>query len=273
VCAALNKEDTITSTHRGHGHCLAKGGDPKLMMAELLGRATGYCKGKGGSMHIADLDLGILGANGIVGGGVGIAAGAAFAAKYRNDGKVSVCFFGDGAMNQGNFFETANMAGLWKLPLIYVCERNRFAEFSYTDRYFSDPDLTKRAIPFGFPGIEVDGNDVLAVYGVAKEAVVRARRGEGPTLIVANTYRIMGHTIGDPLTYRIKGEAEEWQDPAHDPILRFRNYLLDHQIFSESQLEEMEAELHKEIASAVQFALESPQPEVQILWDDVYGKD
>jgi pyruvate dehydrogenase E1 component alpha subunit len=273
VCAALNKEDTITSTHRGHGHCLAKGGDPKLMMAELLGRATGYCKGKGGSMHIADLDLGILGANGIVGGGVGIAAGAAFAAKYRNDGKVSVCFFGDGAMNQGNFFETANMAGLWKLPLIYVCERNRFAEFSYTDRYFSDPDLTKRAIPFGFPGIEVDGNDVLAVYGVAKEAVVRARCGEGPTLIVANTYRIMGHTIGDPLTYRIKGEAEEWQDPAHDPILRFRNYLLDHQIFSESQLEEMEAELHKEIASAVQFALESPQPEVQILWDDVYGKD
>jgi pyruvate dehydrogenase E1 component alpha subunit len=273
VCAALNKEDTITSTHRGHGHCLAKGGDPKLMMAELLGRATGYCKGKGGSMHIADLDLGILGANGIVGGGVGIAAGAAFAAKYRNDGKVSVCFFGDGAMNQGNFFETANMAGLWKLPLIYVCERNRFAEFSYTDRYFSDPDLTKRAIPFGFPGIEVDGNDVLAVYGVAKEAVVRARRGEGPTLIVANTYRIMGHTIGDPLTYRIKGEAEQWQDPAHDPILRFRNYLLDHQIFSESQLEEMEAELHKEIASAVQFALESPQPEVQILWDDVYGKD
>jgi len=273
VCAALNKEDTITSTHRGHGHCLAKGGDPKLMMAELLGRATGYCKGKGGSMHIADLDLGILGANGIVGGGVGIAAGAAFAAKYRNDGKVSVCFFGDGAMNQGNFFETANMAGLWKLPLIYVCERNRFAEFSYTDRYFSDPDLTKRAIPFGFPGIEVDGNDVLAVYGVTKEAVVRARRGEGPTLIVANTYRIMGHTIGDPLTYRIKGEAEQWQDPAHDPILRFRNYLLDHQIFSESQLEEMEAELHKEIASAVQFALESPQPEVQILWDDVYGKD
>jgi pyruvate dehydrogenase E1 component alpha subunit len=273
VCAALNKEDTITSTHRGHGHCLAKGGDPKLMMAELLGRVTGYCKGKGGSMHIADLDLGILGANGIVGGGVGIAAGAAFAAKYRNDDKVSVCFFGDGAMNQGNFFETANMAGLWKLPLIYVCERNRFAEFSYTDRYFSDPDLIKRAIPFGFPGIEVDGNDVLAVYGVAKEAVVRARRGEGPTLIVANTYRIMGHTIGDPLTYRIKGEAEEWQDPAHDPILRFRNYLLDHQIFSESQLEEMEVELHKEMASAVQFALESPQPEVQILWDDVYGKD
>ncbi len=273
VCAVLNKEDTITSTHRGHGHCLAKGGDPKRMMAELLGRATGYCKGKGGSMHIADLDLGILGANGIVGGGVGIAAGAAFAALYRSDGKVSVCFFGDGALNQGNFFETANMAGLWKLPLIYVCERNRFAEFSYTDRYFADQDLTKRAIPFGFPGIEVDGNDVLAVYQAAHEAVARARRGEGPTLIVADTYRIMGHTIGDPLTYRVKGEVEEWQDPAHDPILRFKSHLLEHQLIEGSLLETIEAEARQDIASAVKFALVSPEPDVQTLWDDVYGKE
>jgi pyruvate dehydrogenase E1 component alpha subunit len=273
VCAALRKEDTITSTHRGHGHCLAKGGDPRQMMAELLGRATGYCKGKGGSMHIADLDLGILGANGIVGGGVGIAAGAAFAALYRKDGKVSVCFFGDGALNQGNFLETANMAGLWKLPLIYVCERNQFAEFSYTDRYFADPDLTKRAIPFGFPGIEVDGNDVLAVYQAAQEAVARARRGEGPTLIVADTYRIMGHTIGDPLTYRVKGEVEEWQGPAHDPILRFKSYLLERQLIEESRLEEIEAEARQDIASAVEFALASPEPEIQSLWDDVYGKE
>jgi len=270
VCAALNQGDTITSTHRGHGHCLAKGGDPKRMMAELLGRATGYCKGKGGSMHIADLDLGILGANGIVGGGVGIAAGAAFAALYRNDGKVSVCFFGDGALNQGNFLETANMAGLWKLPLIYVCERNRFAEFSYTDRYFSDPDLTKRSEPFGFPAIEVDGNDVLAVHQVAQEAVARARRGEGPTLIVADTYRIMGHTIGDPLTYRLKGEVEEWQDPSRDPILRFKNYLLGHQLVGGDQLETIDAEIRQGIDEAVQFALASPDPEVQTLWDDVY---
>jgi len=273
VCAALNKGDTITSTHRGHGHCLAKGGDPKRMMAELLGRATGYCKGKGGSMHIADLDLGILGANGIVGGGVGIATGAAFAALYRSDGKVSVCFFGDGALNQGNFFETANMAGLWKLPLIYVCERNRFAEFSYTDQYFADQDLTKRAIPFGFPGIEVDGNDVLAVYQAAQDATARARRGEGPTLIVADTYRIMGHTIGDPLTYRIKGEVEGWQDPAHDPILRFKGYLLEHQLVEAGRLEAIEAEAHQDIASAVEFALASPEPDVQTLWDDVYGKE
>lgn len=270
VCAALSQGDTITSTHRGHGHCLAKGGDPKRMMAELLGRATGYCKGKGGSMHIADLDLGILGANGIVGGGVGIAAGAAFAALYRDDGKVSVCFFGDGALNQGNFFETANMAGLWKLPLIYVCERNRFAEFSYTDRYFSDPDLTKRSVPFGFPAIEVDGNDVLAVYQAAQEAVARARKGEGPSLIVADTYRIMGHTIGDPLTYRRKGEVEEWQGPAHDPILRFKNCLLDNQLIAEEQLAAIDDEVRQGIAAAVKFALESPEPEVPTLWDDVY---
>jgi pyruvate dehydrogenase E1 component alpha subunit len=273
VCAALNREDLITSTHRGHGHCLAKGGDPKLMMAELLGRATGYCKGKGGSMHIADLDLGILGANGIVGGGISIAAGAAFAARYRKDGKVCVCFFGDGAINQGNFHETANMAGLWKLPLIYVCERNRFAEFSYSDQYFADQDLTKRAVPFGFPGIEVDGNDVLAVHQVAKEAVARARGGQGPTLIVADSYRVMGHTIGDPLTYRVKGEGDEWQGPAHDPILRFKEYLFDRQVCEESRLEALEADVRKEIEAAVQFALASPEPDVQTLWDDVYGEE
>jgi pyruvate dehydrogenase E1 component alpha subunit len=273
VCAALNKEDTITSTHRGHGHCLAKGGDPQKMMAELLGRVTGYCKGKGGSMHIADLDLGILGANGIVGGGIGLSAGSAFASKYRANQTVCACFFGDGAINQGNFYETANMASLWKLPLIYVCERNRFSEFSYTDRFFADPDLLKRAIPFGFPGFEVDGNDVLAVYQAAKEAVVNARKGNGPTLLVANTYRIMGHTIGDPLTYRIKGEVEEWQDPDHDPILRFRRYLLEHQEASESQLGSLEADIQQEIAAAVTFALESPEPPVGSLWDDVYANE
>jgi pyruvate dehydrogenase E1 component alpha subunit len=273
VCAALKKEDTITSTHRGHGHCLAKGGDPKRMMAELLGRATGYCKGKGGSMHIADLDLGILGANGIVGGGIGLSAGAAFASKYRGDQTVCVCFFGDGAINQGNFYETANMAALWKLPLVYVCERNRFSEFSYADRYFADPDLTKRAIPFGFPGIEIDGNDVLAVYQAAAEAVARARQGDGPTLLVADTYRIMGHTIGDPLTYRLKGEVEEWQSPAHDPILRFKNYLLEHKEAGESQLAALEQDIQQEIAAAVTFALESPEPAVATLWDDVYQEE
>ena len=273
ACAALNKADSITSTHRGHGHCLAKGGDPRSMMAELLGRASGYCQGKGGSMHIADLDLGILGANGIVGGGIGIAAGAAFASKYRGDGTVCVCFFGDGAINQGNFYETANMAALWKLPLVYVCERNRFSEFSYTDRYFADSDLTLRTIPFGFPGIEVDGNDVLAVYREVTKAVERTRQGNGPTLIVANTYRIMGHTIGDPLTYRLKGEVEVWQDPAHDPILRFRKYLLEQAGMSESELASLESGVVDEITSAMAYAMESPEPDVSTLWDNVYTKE
>ena len=273
VCTALNKGDKITSTHRGHGHCLAKGGDPALMMAELLGKATGYCKGKGGSMHIADLDLGILGANGIVGGGISLAAGAAFAAKYRVDGSVCICFFGDGAINQGNFHETANMAGLWKLPLIYVCERNLFAEFSYANRYFADQDLTKRAAPFGFPGIEIDGNDILAVHQAAKEAVGRARSGEGPTLIVADSYRIMGHTIGDPLNYRAKGEVDEWQDNVHDPILRFKSYLIDHLDVPESRLESIETGVRNEIEAAVQFALSSPEPTLQTLWDDVYAEE
>ena len=272
VCSALIQSDTITSTHRGHGHCLAKGGDPDLMMAELLGRATGYCKGKGGSMHIADLDLGILGANGIVAGGVSLAAGAAFAARYRNDKSVCACFFGDGAINQGNFYETANMAGLWKLPLIYVCERNLFAEFSYANSFFADQDLTKRSIPFGFPGIEVDGNDVLAVHKAAKDAVNRARRGDGPTLIVANSYRIMGHTIGDPLSYRAKGEAEDWQTLAHDPILRFKKYLLEEQAASENQLTAIDGEVRAEVEAAVQFALDSPEPELQTLWEDVYAE-
>ncbi len=272
VCAALTREDTITSTHRGHGHCLAKGGDPRSMFSELLGKATGYCKGKGGSMHIADLDLGILGANGIVGGGISLAAGAAFACKYRDDHKVCVCFFGDGAINQGNFYETANMAALWKLPLIYVCERNRFSEFSYTDRFFSDPDLTKRSIPFGFPGIEIDGNDVLLVYQTALDAVARARNGEGPTLIVANTYRIMGHTIGDPLTYRLKGEVEAWQGPAHDPILRFRQYLIENQMSNSHRLDDLEVQVCQEIDDAVEYALSSPDPEPETLWDDVYDR-
>lgn len=270
VCSELNSEDYITSTHRGHGHCLAKGGDPKAMMAELLGRATGYCKGKGGSMHIADLDIGILGANGIVGGGIGIAAGAAFACKYRADGHVSVAFFGDGAINQGVFYETANMAALWKLPLIYVLEKNMFAEFSYSERYWADKDLTKRSIPFGFPGIAVDGNDVLAVKKVAGEAIARARNGEGPTLIVAKTYRIMGHTIGDPLNYRVKGEVDEWKSAKRDPILRLGNYLLDEGILTEEQRKSIEDETQQVCNEAVEFGLNSPDPEVETLWDDLY---
>jgi len=270
VCAALKDTDYITSTHRGHGHCLAKGGDPNLMMAELLGRVDGYCKGKGGSMHIADLDLGILGANGIVGGGIGLATGAAFACKYREDGGVAVCFFGDGAINQGVFYESANMAALWKLPIIYVCERNKFAEFSYSDWYFADPDLTKRTEPFGFKGIAVDGNDLLAVYELTSALVARARKGEGPFFVVADTYRIYGHTIGDPLTYRTPGEVDSWKEETKDPILRFKNYLIREEITSADQLAEIESDVKQTCEMAVNFAMQSPHPSPASLMEDLY---
>ena len=271
VCAALNDGDYVASNHRGHGHCLAKGGDPNKMMAELLGRATGYCKGKGGSMHIADLDLGILGANGIVGGGISLATGAAYACKYRKDGHVTVCFFGDGAINQGVFYESANMASLWKLPVIYVCERNQFQEFGYSEWYYAEQDLTKRTEPFGFKGVEVDGNDVLAVYAAASQAVEKARQGDGPAFIVANTYRIHGHTVGDPLTYRKPGEAEIWKDENHDPLLRFRKYLIKEEILPEVEVEVIEKSAEETIAKAVEFAVNSPLPEPQALLEDIFA--
>lgn len=269
VCSALNQGDYITSTHRGHGHCLAKGGDANKMMAELLGRETGYCKGKGGSMHIADMDIGILGANGIVGGGIGLATGAALACKYRSDGHVAVCFFGDGAINQGVFYESANMAALWKLPIIYVCERNKFAEFSYSDWYFPDPDLSKRTEPFGFKGIEVDGNDLLAVHDLSTELVAKARKGEGPFFVVANTYRIYGHTVGDPLNYRASGEVDEWLSPEKDPIQRFKQVLIQEEILPSDEVEAIEAEARSLCAQAVEFALNSPHPTPDVLMEDV----
>lgn len=270
VCSALNKDDYITSTHRGHGHCLAKGGDVNLMMAELLGRESGYCKGKGGSMHIADLDIGILGANGIVGGGIGLATGAALASKYREDGKVAVCFFGDGALNQGVFYETANMAALWSLPIIYVCERNMFSEFSYSDWYFPDPDITKRTEPFGFKGIEVDGNDLIAVHTLAKDLVSRCRSGEGPFFVVANTYRIYGHTVGDPLNYRKDGEVDIWKSHEKDPILRVRAYLIAQEILPPDQLDRIETKAKNDCAQAVEFAVNSSHPLPDTLMDDLY---
>jgi len=270
VCSALRKEDYITSTHRGHGHCIAKGGDLNLMMAELFGRETGYCRGRGGSMHIADLDVGNLGANGIVGGGIGLATGAAFACKYRNDGGVAVCFFGDGAINQGVFYEAVNMAALWKLPVIYVCERNKFAEFSYSEWYFPHQDLTKRTEPFGFKGIEVDGNDLLAVYELTTDLVSKARNGESPFFIVANTYRIQGHTIGDPLTYRIPGEVDKWKDEKHDPIRRFRSFLIKEEIMPIDAIEEIEHNARIVCEKAIEFAKNSPHPSPDSLMEDIY---
>jgi pyruvate dehydrogenase E1 component alpha subunit len=271
ACAALARDDYITSTHRGHGHCLAKGGDPRRMMAELLGKATGYCKGKGGSMHIADLDLGILGANGIVGGGIGIATGAAYSADLRGSAQVAVCFFGDGASNQGILMEAANMAALWKLPVIYLCEENKYAEFSPSLPFIAVERIEQKAQAFGLPGLTVDGNDVLAVYEAVRQAADRARRGDGPTLLVAQTYRVEGHTVGDPLTYRPEGEAESWKSPERDPIQRFGRHLAEQAGFATEELATLRQKAADEIEAAVEFAIHSPDPEVASLWEDVYA--
>ena len=202
VCSVLKETDYITSTHRGHGHLIAKGGDVKLMMAELFGKNTGYCKGKGGSMHIADLDLCILGANGIVGGGPPLATGAALASWYKNSGNVSVCFFGDGASNQGTTHEAMNLASVLKLPVVFVAENNGYGEFTIQSRHQNIESVAERAAAYDIPGVIVDGNDVLAVYEASKEAVNRAREGKGPTLLECKTYRIKGHFVGDPELYR-----------------------------------------------------------------------
>jgi len=268
VCANLRQDDFITSTHRGHGHLISKGGDPKLMMAELYGKRTGYCKGKGGSMHIADLDLGILGANGIVGGGIPIATGAALSAKYRGTDQVVACFFGDGASNQGTFHEGLNLASIWKLPVVFVAENNMYA-ISFSQKVSMNvPDIADRAAAYDVPGIVVDGNDVIAVYEAAQEAVKRARAGEGPTLIECKTYRFRGHFEGDPMTYRTKEELEAWKEK--DPLPRFEAKLLEMGVLTPEKIKEIDEAVLKRIDEAVQFAEESPWPAPEELTDDVY---
>ena len=269
TCAALRPGDRITSTHRGHGHCLAKGGDPRLMMAELLGKATGYCKGKGGSMHIADVDAGILGANGIVGGGIGLATGAALAAQLAGRDEVTVCFFGDGALNQGVLHESANLAAIWNLPVVYVCENNQYAMSARADKFTSVPDPTVRASAYGFPGFSCDGMDVLAVYRTAADAVARARAGTGPSLVVCVTYRFFGHHVGDPLNYRDPAEVEVWR--ARDPIERFRRELIEHGVMTGEQADALQADVVREIEAAIAFARSSPEPEVDTLMEDIYA--
>jgi acetoin:2,6-dichlorophenolindophenol oxidoreductase subunit alpha len=269
ACAALRPGDRITSTHRGHGHCLAKGGDPRLMMAELLGKATGYCKGKGGSMHIADVDAGILGANGIVGGGIGLATGAALAAQLAGRDEVTLCFFGDGALNQGVLHEAANLAAIWKLPVIYVCENNQYAMSARADAFTSVPDPTVRASAYGFPGVSCDGMDVLAVYRTVASAVARARAAQGPALVVCVTYRFFGHHVGDPLNYREQAEVDAWR--ARDPIEGFQRDLIAHGILTAEQAEAVQADVAREIDAAVAFARSSPEPEIGALMEDIYA--
>jgi len=261
VCATLNNNDQITSTHRGHGHCIAKGGRTDLMFAELYGKETGYCKGKGGSMHIADPALGILGANGIVGAGMPIATGAAFALKYNKTDNVAVTFFGDGASNRGTFHEALNMASTWKLPVVFVCENNGYGLTTAQARHQNIKDISVRAAAYGIEGVTVDGNDVLAVYEAAEKAVTNARKGGGPTLIECKTYRHSGHYVGDPEKYRSKEEVEAWMSDDKDPIPRFAAYLLEKKITTKEAIKAIRSKVDEEIVAAVEFAVNSPDPD------------
>jgi pyruvate dehydrogenase E1 component alpha subunit len=269
VCAALERDDYITSTHRGHGHCIAKGADLKRTMAEILGKKTGYCKGKGGSMHIADFSIGMLGATAVVGAGIPIAVGAGLSIKLRKTRQVVACFFGEGASNQGTFHEGINMASVWRLPVIFVCENNLYAMGTRQSRVMNIENIADRATAYGIPGVVVDGNDVLAVYEATVKAVERARKGEGPTLIECKTYRHKGHSRVDPAKYRPKEEVEEWL--AKDPIKRFKEKLLQEGAITEAEIQQIEQEVAAEIDAAVRFAMESPYPEPEEALEDVYA--
>ena len=259
VCANLTDADFITSTHRGHGHTIAKGCDLKAMMAEIYGRETGLCKGRGGSMHVADFSRGMVGANAIVGGGVALATGAALSAQVRGTDQVAVSFFGDGAANQGVLHESLNLAAIWRLPVVYVCENNGFAESTPASYATSVTDIAARATGYGIPGVVVDSSDVLAVYEVAREAVARARDGAGPTLVEAKTYRIRGHFEGDPELYRDDEERESLQ--RFDPIPPHRRRLLDTATAGETELEALEEAIAAAVDEAVAYAKASPWPD------------
>lgn len=272
VCAALLPNDFITSTHRGHGHCIAKGGEISRMMAELFGRITGYCNGKGGSMHIANLELGILGANGIVGAGMPIAGGAGLSIKMRGTDQVVACFFGDGATNQGAFHESLNMAALWKLPVIYICENNQYAISVAQSRSTSIKDVYMRKDAYGIHGCMVDGNDVMAVYEAAQDAARRARNGEGPTLLECKTYRWRGHYEGEAdrtYTYRTAEEIEGWKKGC--PIERFRKKLLEEKAFVQEDFDRINLEVKQEIEEAIRFAEDSPFPEPEDALKGLYA--
>src|SRR5215468_1017784 len=266
VMQALRPSDYVTSTHRGHGHTIAKGGDPKRMMAELLGRATGYSGGKGGSMHIADMDKHMLGANGIVGGGMGLATGAALTAKLQKTGSMAVCFFGDGALEQGILHETTNIAAIWKLPVLYVCENNQYAMSTRSDWSVAGGDPARRAAGYGIPGVTVDGMDLFAVHIAASELVERARRGEGPAYLVCTTYRYHGHHAGDPLNYREREEVERWR--LQDPIEKVKQAVVDRGLMRSDEVEALEQRIESEIEAAVEFAKESPDPSLDQLMTD-----
>ncbi len=270
VCSALRRDDWITSTHRGHGHCLAKGAEPGRMFAELLGKEAGYCRGKGGSMHIADHENGNLGANAIVGGSAGIATGAAFSAQRRGTDQVAVCFFGEGALGQGLVYEVMNMAALWSLPVIYVCENNLYNEYTHYLEVTAG-DIPARARAFGIETREVDGQDARAVYAAAAELVERARGGAGPAFLLANTYRYHGHHVGDVdrSYYRTKEEEQLWRDE-RDPLAILGSWLAEQGRVTAEELGRIEEEARAEIERGLAFALEAPFPDAGQVTEDVY---
>ncbi len=270
VCAHLTVEDYIGSTHRGHGHCIAKGVDPKLMMAELFGRSTGPNQGKGGSMHIADMSKGMLGTNGVVAASVPLAVGAALTSKLRKLGRVAVAFFGDGGANQGVLHESMNLASVWQLPVIFCCENNGYAESTPVEYGLSVANVSDRAPGYNMPGILVDGMDVFAVYEAAGAAVELARSGGGPTLLECRTYRYYGHTVFDnPLTYRTKEEEDHWR--ARDPLKQFRERVIPEGLLTAEELDQMDREAEQMMEDAISFADSSPLPDPVEIYEDVYG--
>ncbi len=269
VCSLLSDDDYITSTHRGHGHCIAKGAALDRSMAELMGKETGYCKGRSGSMHIADFEKGNLGANAIVGGGIPIATGAALANKLRGDKRVSVAFFGDGASNNGIFHESLNFAAIWKLPVVFVCENNGFGISVPVKQSTSVKDVSVRSKAYNMPGVTVDGNDVYAVYEAAEKAIQRARSGKGPTLIECKTYRHLGHWTGDPQVYRTREEVDWWMKNK-DPIKLMREKLLSDGVMEAAALDVIEEAAKREADQAADYAMASPEPDPARVLDDVF---
>jgi len=269
TCSVLRGDDYVASTHRGHGHMIAKGADPGKMFAELLGKASGYCRGKGGSMHIADFSIGILGANGVVGGGFPIIVGAGLSIKLRKTDQVAVVFFGDGAANRGTFHEACNMAAIWKLPIIFVCENNLYASTTPSEYSLAGGSVAERACAYGIRGFVTDGSDVLEVRHVVGEAVARARKGEGPTIVENKTYRYRGHFEGDPQKYRNTQEIEEYRS-AHDPIERFRGILIKEKILSRNQEKEIRADVQEKIEAAVRSCMDAPLPKPADAVEDLY---
>ena len=269
VCMALRPDDLVAGTHRSHGHNLAKGADPKKMMAEIFGKETGYCKGRGGSMHIAAFETGSLGALAVVGSGIPLAVGAALGFKMRGEDRVAVPFTGDGGSNTGNWHESLNMASIWKLPVLFVLENNKYGVSTRISEVANIEDLSIRAKAYGIPGVRVDGFDVLAVYEAALEAVARCRGGEGPTLLVTESYRIEGHYAGEPEVYRTRTEVEEYRQK--EPIGRFRKYLVENQAVQAAELDAIDAAVKEEMAAAVQFSKDSPAPDPATAMDYIYA--